>query len=297
MRRVSASTGVALVVLSAVAFGLMPVFARFGYAAGLDVRQLLALRFAMAAIVFFAWLALRGALLLPTRAQLSQLALLGAGMYALMSLCYFAAVAYLPAALVSLLLYLYPTIVTLLSAAIDRTRPSRRTVAALVASLVGMALVVGVPRGELSAIGLVFAFISPVCYAIYIMIGSRIVTALPPTVMSAYIILFAAISLLVIAGVSGRLTLDVTPAGWLALAGVTLVSTVLSVTAFFAGAEVLGPVRASILSLAEPAVTIGAMAAAFGEIPTAWQMVGAVIVLSAAGLVAAGRARESVGSA
>lgn len=297
MRRVSASTGVALVVLSAVAFGLMPVFARFGYAAGLDVRQLLALRFAMAAIVFFAWLALRGALLLPTRAQLSQLALLGAGMYALMSLCYFAAVAYLPAALVSLLLYLYPTIVTLLSAAIDRTRPSRRTVVALVASLVGMALVVGVPRGELSAIGLVFAFVSPVCYAIYIMIGSRIVTALPPAVMSAYIILFAAISLLVIAGVSGRLTLDVTPAGWLALAGVTLVSTVLSVTAFFAGAEVLGPVRASILSLAEPAVTIGAMAAAFGEIPTAWQMVGAVIVLSAAGLVAAGRARDSVGSA
>ncbi|MDP8968583.1 MAG: EamA/RhaT family transporter, partial [Actinomycetota bacterium] len=53
------TAGVALCLLSAVGFGLMAIFAKEAYAAGLGLTALLAARFVLAACVLWAIVALR----------------------------------------------------------------------------------------------------------------------------------------------------------------------------------------------------------------------------------------------
>ena len=69
--------GIAFVVVSAVAFGAMAILARFAFASGVDTATLLALRFAIAAVVMLAVLRARG-LSLPRGSTLGVLIALGA---------------------------------------------------------------------------------------------------------------------------------------------------------------------------------------------------------------------------
>ena len=69
--------GVLLILLSAFGFGLMPIFAAYAYAGGVNVPTLLFLRFSLAAICFFSYLSWRGAALRLRRRELLPLLFLG----------------------------------------------------------------------------------------------------------------------------------------------------------------------------------------------------------------------------
>src|SRR4051794_25188889 len=101
--------GIALCVLSACGFGAMAIFAKEAYAEGVTVVTLLAVRFVMAALLFWAVVLIRRTPLPSRRVLLTGLAL-GAGGYAVQAGLYFAALTRIDASLVSLLLYLYPAL-------------------------------------------------------------------------------------------------------------------------------------------------------------------------------------------
>jgi drug/metabolite transporter (DMT)-like permease len=69
--------------------------------------------------------------------------------------------------------------------------------------------------------------------------------------------------------------------GWLIIGTITLVSTVLALTAFLGGVARLGASRASILSTAEPPMTLSLAMLVFGERLGALQVAGGALVLGA----------------
>src|SRR5690348_13730375 len=76
-----AQRGILFVLVSAVAFGAMPVFAKLAYSAGMDLKTLLALRFSLAAIgmwLIWAWLSLRGGQKPPGLRAIPPLIIMGA---------------------------------------------------------------------------------------------------------------------------------------------------------------------------------------------------------------------------
>jgi drug/metabolite transporter (DMT)-like permease len=87
---------------------------------------------------------------------------------------------------------------------------------------------------------------------------------------------------MVVAGaVSGAVDFAFEPIGWLWLAGIAVVSTVVAIALFFAGLRRVGPSRASIISTVEPLVTVGLAFVVFGERLSATQLLGGVLVLAA----------------
>ena len=275
--------GSLLVTASAAGFGLMPIFARYAYSAGLTVSTLLFLRFVLAATLLFGYLAIRRQL--PRRVtarQIGALLLLGAVLYALQSLFYFSAVEHISPALAVLLLYLYPAIVLLLTSALSRRRPPLAAVGAILLSLAGMALVLGRPSAALSVVGVLYALGAAVVYATYIVVGDRTSAGLPPMTTSAFIALFAGTSFLAVGTGTDELRFDFPATAWIPILGVTIVSTVVAIGAFFAGMAVIGPTRASIMSMVEPVVGIGAAWVLLGEAMTPLQVLGGVIVLAGA---------------
>ena len=161
--------GLLLIVISAISFGVMPIFARFAYAAGADPITVLFLRFVLAAAVMISIMLARREPF-PRGWVLFGLLLMGALGYAGVSLAYFMALTMTAAGLVALLLYLYPALVMFLSVVFLRERLGLVKLVALFLALAGTTLTTWVIRGA-SALGLLLGIIAAAIYAIYIQIG------------------------------------------------------------------------------------------------------------------------------
>jgi drug/metabolite transporter (DMT)-like permease len=271
--------GLVLIVISAVSFGVMPVFAHFVYAAGTAPITLLLLRFGSATIVM-------GALMLvrrdpfPRGRVLLGLVLMGAVGYAGVSLCYFLALTMASAGLVALLLYLYPALVTVVSVVFLRERLGRVKLGALVLALTGTALTIGA-TGRASALGLLLGMAAALLYAIYILVGSRIVHQTGSVASSAIIMASTTAVFAALAAIQG-LSAPQSVAGWAAVGAIAFISTVIAFVTFFAGLKRVGPVTASTLSTWEPLVTVVLAALMLGERMGLVQLVGGVLILLAA---------------
>src|SRR3954470_2868312 len=151
------SSGTVMCLLSGAAFGAMAIFGKLAYGEGATVGTLLAVRFSLAAVVFWAIvLAGRGFRELPTlRGRDVRTAIaLGACGYALQAGCYFAALTRIDASLLSLLLYTFPAMVTVAAVALGRERLEGRRVTALALVSLGLTLVLaGAGTGALEAGG------------------------------------------------------------------------------------------------------------------------------------------------
>src|SRR5882724_5541164 len=146
--------GPLLCFLSAAGFGAMAIFGKLAYSAGVQVDDLLLLRFALAAVLLLAVAGVSGALQGLTRRSLLAGLGMGAIGYATQSGLYFAALERMDASLLALILYVYPALVLIGAVAFGRERASERRVTALLIALVGTALVVaGAAAGSLDALG------------------------------------------------------------------------------------------------------------------------------------------------
>lgn len=278
--------GVVLVAVSAASFGTLAIFARYAYRAGGEPAAVLFLRFTVAAMVLVAVLAVRREPL-PRGRALLPLVGLGAVGYVGQSLAYFTALTYASVALVSLLLYLFPVIVVLLSAVFLGERLTRVRGTALALALAGSALTVGSGAGG-RPLGIVLGIASAVLYALYIVIGSRVTAGVGAIPAATVIVGSAALCF-------GLVVLVTRPAfphgalGAVAILGLALVATVVAIVTFFEGLARLGPTDASTLSTFEPVVTVLLAATLLGERVTPLQLAGGALILGAVLLLARGR--------
>ena len=273
--------GFGLILVSAAAFGAMPIFARFAYADGVDTFTLLAVRFAMATAMLAAVLAVRRRPL-PRGRVLLGLVAMGAVGYVGQAMCYFTALTLASAGLVALLLYLYPAMVAAVSAAVLKERLPATTIAALALALAGAALTVGFgARGSLA--GAALAIGAAVIYTVYIIAGTGLMRVVSPIPATLVIMASAGVVYAGIVAVRGP-RWPATVAGFAAIAAVALVTVVATVT-FFAALERIGPTKASLLSTFEPIVSVVLAALVLGERLTPLALVGGALIVAAAALV------------
>ena len=296
------SSGTFLCLASATAFGAMAVLGKLAYDDGATVGTLLAIRFLLAAALFWMLVLASGAArelrALGARDVGTGLAL-GACGYAIQAGCYFAALERIDASLLSLLLYTFPAMVAVAAFALGRERIDRRRLGALVLASGGLVLVVaGAGAGALDALGAALGLSAAAVYTTYILVSEGIVGRVTPRVLSALVCTGAAASLTVGSLVLGELRPgELTAAGWGWLACLAVVSTVAAVSLFFAGLRRVGPTTASIVSTAEPVVTVLLAFLVFGELLGPVQLLGGALVLGAVLVLASYRPRQAIGRA
>jgi drug/metabolite transporter (DMT)-like permease len=280
------SSGAILCLASGAAFGAMAVFGKLAYGEGATVGTLLGIRFVLAAAMFWALLPVSGGgrelRALGRRDAGVGLALGGIG-YAAQAGCYFAALDRIDASLLSLLLYTFPAIVAAAAVALGRERIDARRVTALALASGGLVLVVaGAGAGALDPLGAALGLAAAVVYSTYILVSDGLVGRVPPRVLAALVCTGAAVPLTVGAALLGELRPGaLTVAGWGWLACLAGVSTVASISLFFAGLKRVGATTASILSTVEPLVTVVLAFLVFGETLAPVQLAGGALVLAA----------------
>lgn len=287
--------GAGMVVLSAAGFAFIPIFALYAYKGGATVTTLLLIRFTLAALCFFGYIfAIKGKIIVSRR-SLKYLLLLGGVLYTLQSNLYFWSVKFIPASLAVLIFYVYPVFVALASSYLDKEVLTKQILVSIALSLVGLALVMGTSFGAIKLPGVFLALGAGIAYTCYIVLGNRALKSAPALVSSAFICLFAALSIGGVGLATGGLNFNLSLQAWLAAVGLALCSTVLAIFTLLRGIELIGSTRTSILSMVEPLITIFFSVLLFQEKLTWLQVLGGIAVVTGALLTVLAKQPEKKG--
>jgi drug/metabolite transporter (DMT)-like permease len=239
----------------------------------------------LAAAVLWLLAGVRRDRLWPGRRRVAGLAVMGL-LYVGQASAFFGSLRTVPAAITSILLYVYPAIVVVLARIVFAEKLRRLRLLALLVATVGVVLVVDPrPTGHLDLTGVLLGLASALVYSIYIIAGGSLLRGASPLVATAYIASVAGAVFLVAGAFTGQLQ-TFQPIGWAVVAGIAVVPTVIAATAFVTGLSAVGPTRASIVSTLEPVTTVVLAAVVLGEALTPARIAGGVLVLVAALLVA-----------
>ena len=286
------SSGVALVLIAAIAFSAKAIFVKLAYDDPTELKNavdpitLLMLRMSFS-LPFFAIIALwsaRGQAALSVR-DWRAVVLLGLMGYYAASLFDFWGLQYISAALERLILFLNPTFVVLISAIALKYRIRKRDVFALAMSYAGITLVFVHDlqiNPEKVLTGGVLVLLSAALYAGYLVGGGEMVKRLGGVRFAAYASIISTIAIALHFFFMHPLTVLTTQtprvywlSGWMAL-----ISTVLPVIMLAEGMRRIGSSNAAMISSIGPISTIFMGAIFLGEPVTALQLAGAALVLS-----------------
>jgi len=271
-------SGALFVLFSATGFGAMAIFGKVAFASGVSTTTLLFLRFFGAGIMLVALMAVLR-LPWPRGRDLAILIAMGALGYAGQSFCFFSALHHATAGLTGLLLYLHPALVIIGSAAIGRRKLTVIKVLLALGSLFGILLtvsdgIVGTPKG------IAFGAGAALVYTVYILVGEK-VSARIGAISAGCVIMLSAATVFGIAMVGSGPCFPEGSLGWLAVASIAVLSTLIPIVFFFAGMSRIGAGDASTLSTLEPVVTLLLAYFFLGETLGAVQGFGAAVVIAA----------------
>jgi drug/metabolite transporter (DMT)-like permease len=276
------------IILSAIGFGSVALFARIAYADGVGITSLLAWRFVLASLLLGP-LVLARRLKLPRGRDLAGFMLLGV-MYAAGAWSYFLALRYASSGLVALLVYTYPVLVAVLGAMLGMDRFGRAERRAVLTCSLGLILLLGHALTTGQPLGVALGLFSGFLYAVYILTGSRFGHDADPLAATWVVLTTAAVLHGAFAACSGP-SWPVSTHGWLALLAMAVFSSAMAIAAFFAGLRHVGPTMASVLSTLEPVVTVGLGVGFLGESLSLPNLAGSILVLCAAAGLALARGK------
>jgi drug/metabolite transporter (DMT)-like permease len=290
------AVGVAMALTGVACFSLRPILIKLAYAYVVDPVTLLALRMLFSLPFFLAaaaW-AGRGEQRVPVaRRDAAAIVFLGFIGYYFASFVDFLGLQYISAGLGRLILFLYPTVVVLLSLAFLRKRPSGRELVALALTYSGIALVMWRAVGGSNTnlpLGAALVFASAVGYAVYLVAGSQVVRRVGSLRFTAYAMTvasgFCIAQFLLLRPLSA---LDMPRQVYGLAVAMALVSTVLPVFVTSEALRRIGANHVALVGALGPVTTIFFGWIGLDEHMTPIQLAGAALVLSGVLLVSVRR--------
>jgi drug/metabolite transporter (DMT)-like permease len=238
---------------------------------------------------------LRPQLLRVGRRELALLALFGVAGLVSVQLFYFLAIHRLDIGIALLIQFLAPLFVALWARYFMHERVRRRIFVALALSLSGLALMVEVWRGvTLDGLGVTYALMAAVAFAVYILLAERAVAARDAFSVSCYGFFFAALFWAIVqpwwsfpGSIPGRVvSLQGHLAGihlpvWLLMTWMVVLGTVVPFALVVGALRHLSATRAGIVAMLEPVVATVIAYGWLAESLTPVQAAGGLVVLAA----------------
>ncbi len=227
-----------------------------------------------------------------------KLTVLGVLGYYASSLLDFLGLQYVTAGLERLILFVYPTLVVLLSWLLWRKPIGRREVGALLLTYVGIAVVFSndAIRAQPNVLlGALLIFGSAFTYAVYLIGSGRLIPRFGAISFTAYAMTVSALSVIVHYLVTAKSSVFAYPREVFAYgAALAIISTVIPTFLVSAGIKAIGASRAAIIASIGPVVTIVLGYFFLGEQISGYEIVGTVLVLAGVLMVSIKKEKEVV---
>jgi drug/metabolite transporter (DMT)-like permease len=294
--------GIGLGALAGAAYGTGPLFFKaYVFPAGVGWIAMLVWRFTFAALVSWAWLLAqpraRAALRELDRRTIARLLFTGA-FFIVNASVYYAAIEKIDISLVALLMSAYPALVAVISLRLGYRFEGKLAWGSLAIVVAGTVLTVGGVNPNTNQGGIVLALLSPVAYAIYIVLTAWMAGERPgqtadmrsqgrgaevsPPVAGAIMMTGTWLATLAL-GLATRqplLPTQIPTAAWPGLVGIGVFAAAIAIQAFYASAARIGAAQASLMATVEPIVVIFLGITFLNEAFAPIRAVGAAVVLA-----------------
>ncbi|MDR3685771.1 MAG: DMT family transporter [Coriobacteriia bacterium] len=280
----SRTASLAMVVVSAACFGTLAVLTPLAYQAGASPLPLLAWRFMFAAVLLAVFATIRDPRSLRVGRgdflRYSALALTG---YGAASVCFFFALKFADAAVVAVLLYAYPALVTIAAWTFLGEKATWSRGLAVLTTFIGCAMVVGLFGGtkHVSWPGIMLGMGAAVGYTLFNLLSHRWLPGRSQLVMMTYTFGIASVGTALLTLLVGQSLSAASwqPQAWWLLGAIVVVPTFIAVVLYLQGIRGLGPSQAAVVSTMEPLFTIVLAWAILGQTLSWLQVAGAALVL------------------
>lgn len=276
--------GVLFALVSAIGFSAKAIFVKLAYLEPVDAVTLLALRMAFSVPFFIVamFVGQEKATAMQSRDWLAVL-LLGFVGYYLASFLDFLGLQYISAGLERLILFLYPTMVVLISAIVFRQRIGKTVMVALLLSYAGIVLVFVHDfslKGDGLLLGGSLVFASALAYAIYLVGAGHTIARIGAMRFTAYAMTVACLACIAQFLLTHPLSaLQQSGRVYGLTVGMALFSTVLPAFALAAAMKRIGSMQTSMIGALGPVATIYLAYVFLDEQLSLIQFLGSVLVL------------------
>ena len=298
--------GTLFALVAAIGFSAKAIMVKLAYIDAVDAITLLALRMAFSLPFFLIVAAMenRNTRRPPLTAK-DKLAVIGLGLtgYYLASYLDFMGLQYISAGLERLILFLYPTMVVLISALVFKHRIVRSVLFALLISYAGIALVFlhdlrvlqhNTPPGFFRPLGSLLVFGSALAYAVYLVGAGQSIQRIGATRFTAYVMTVACVACLVQFAVTHAVTdLNLPPRVYGLSMAMAVFSTVLPAFLLAAAMHRIGSMHTSMIGSIGPVSTIYLAYVFLGERLSLIQILGSILVLAGVLMISLQKQKQS----
>jgi drug/metabolite transporter (DMT)-like permease len=270
--------GIGLLLTSALAFTLNILIINMAFEDGLDVNTANAIRYPVTIALLFLFLKTRGRQLrLPQRERSTALAL-GITVF-MIGVGYVSATWYIPVSLAVLIFYTFPFFVAVISRFTENEPITIIRLVVIIIAFIGLALALEIQSvATINWRGVAFGFMGAIGCASLVSISSHTMRTADPQAVNFHCLAAGTVLFVVFLLITGGPAKFVTQSGWLKLCVSSLTLGVGYVT-FFAGLEIIGPFKTSMLMNMEPVLTVILAAILLGERLSFIQLFGAGLVI------------------
>ncbi|MNU84277.1 putative DMT superfamily transporter inner membrane protein [compost metagenome] len=270
--------GYLLALVSAVSYGLIPLFILPIKASNFPMDATLFYRFLISALFILLFLLYKRESLKINKTELLILLVLGL-LYALSSDFLFIGYELLTPGIASTVLFVYPVFVALILALFFKEKITRFTLLSLLVTFSGIVVLSANGSGfNINFLGLFVCVLCALFYAVYMVIVNKAnMKNVSGTKITFYSLLFSATYYL-IKTVSLDESLVASPSLLLHISIFALVTTVFSITALIYAIQYIGSTPTSIMGALEPVVAVIISVCCFGEF-LSWNLIVGVILI------------------
>ncbi len=290
-------TGLVLAIIGAILFSVKAIIVKLAFRHGVDYMTVVFYRmlFAFPLFVFLAWWSGRGKPALDRKDWSSILFLGFFGGY-LTCVLDFAGLQYITASLERLIVYLTPTLVLFINVFVLKRRFVWGHAWALVASYLGVVLVLGNEirlTGENVSLGAALVFASAISYAVYLCHSGEVVRKLGAKRLAGWATATACLFSFIHFVATNPLSSLIVPQEvlWLSLVNGVLCTFAPIVMVMVAISRIGAPLAAQ-CGMAGPVATVALGVLLLGEPFTVWELCGTTLVLLGIWLLARARQKE-----
>jgi drug/metabolite transporter (DMT)-like permease len=276
-----------LVAASGILYGFLGYLGTSALRADLSIPTMLFWRFIIAAGWILSFVIIKHVkqpeISYSDRRTLLFMFLLGAVGYTGCSGFYFLACQYTGTGLAMVIFFSYPIAVALGSWMVHRKKLNTGVFLTLVAMTAGLFLLRDSSSAEINMLGILFGLCSAISYAFYVM-GSKHLSAVSvdSNVFTVMVCLGSAFIFLLFSLTSHSLAL---PSSWGYLFALGILATAVPIQLMLEGLKYVSSMRASIISVLEPLVTVFVGILLLNESITNLQIIGVILILGSALLV------------
>lgn len=241
--------------IGAVCYGTNPLFALHLYSNGYDSNSVLFYRYFTAVVIFGFWTTFvkKISLKLEKREIIPLIA--AALMFSFSSLTLFRSYYYIDGGIASVILFIYPVFVAIIMAAGFKEKLPRTAILSIILVFAGIILFYKGKQGQdLNITGLLFVFISAMCYAVYMILikKNNILKRLNISKLTFYVMLFG-LSVFIY---NLHFCVDLQPISrpllWFDVLMLAVLPTIAAIEMLNISIRLIGPTLSAIISALEP---------------------------------------------